>query len=203
MDQIKIGKFIAEERKAKKYTQRELADKLSISDKTISKWERGNGFPEVSLLLPLCNELEITVNELLSGERLQAMDYKKKAEENMVNLVKEAQESKKKIIMSAMVGVLVIVAAVPLFVVAGMFEMKVWTRVLLMGIGFVIMVIGIAIACVLDREAGAFECPECKERFVPDMKSYVMGPHTITKRKLTCPKMWMYKILQTCFNQIR
>ena len=188
MDQIKIGKFIAEERKAKKYTQRELADKLSISDKTISKWERGNGFPEVSLLLPLCNELEITVNELLSGERLQAMDYKKKAEENMVNLVKEAQESKKKIIMSAMVGVLVIVAAVPLFVVAGMFEMQVWARVLLMGIGFVIMVMRITIACVLDREAGAFECPECKERFVPDMKSYVMGPHTTTKRKLTCPK---------------
>ena len=61
------------------------------------------------MLLPLCNELEITVNELLSGERLQAMDYKKKAEENMVNLVKEAQESKKKIIMSAMVSVLVIV----------------------------------------------------------------------------------------------
>ena len=188
MDQIKIGKFIAEERKTKQYTQRELADKLSISDKTISKWERGNGFPEVSLLLPLCNELEITVNELLSGERLQEMDYKKKAEENMVNLVKEAQESKKKIIMSAMVAVLVIVAAVPLFVVAGMFEMQVWTRVLLMGIGFVIMVMGITIACVLDREAGAFECPECKERFVPDMKSYVMGPHTITKRKLTCPK---------------
>ena len=140
------------------------------------------------MLLPLCNELEITVNELLSGERLQAMDYKKKAEENMVNLVKEAQESKKKSIMSAMVSVLVIVAAVPLFVVAGMFEMQVWARVLLMGIGFAITVMGIAIACVLDREAGAFECPECKERFVPDMKSYVMGPHTITKRKLTCPK---------------
>ena len=193
MDQIKIGKFIAEERKAKKYTQRELADKLSISDKTISKWERGNGFPEVSLLLPLCNELEITVNELLSGERLQAMDYKKKAEKNMVNLVKEAQESKKKIIMSAMVSVLVIVAAVPLFVVAGMFEMQVWTRVLLMGIGFVITVMGIAIACVLDREAGAFECPECNNRFVPDMKSYIMGPHTITKRKLVCPYCGAHK----------
>ena len=193
MDQIKIGKFIAEERKAKKYTQRELADKLSISDKTISKWERGNGFPEVSLLLPLCNELEITVNELLSGERLQAMDYKKKAKKNMVNLVKEAQESKKKIIMSAMVGVLVIVAAVPLFVVAGMFEMQVWTRVLLMGIGFVIMVMGIAIACVLDREAGAFECPECHNRFVPDMKSYIMGTHTITKRKLVCPHCGAHK----------
>ena len=188
MDQIKIGKFIAEERKAKKYTQRELADRLGISDKTISKWERGNGFPEVSLLLPLCNELEVTVNELLSGERLQEMDYKKKAEENMVNLVKEAQESKKKIIMSAMVAALVIIAAMPLFMIAGLLQMQVWTRILLLGIGFVVMAMGIAIACVLDREAGAFECPECKERFVPDMKSYVMGPHTITKRKLTCPK---------------
>uniref|UniRef100_UPI003FEECE68 helix-turn-helix domain-containing protein n=1 Tax=Candidatus Fimenecus sp. TaxID=3022888 RepID=UPI003FEECE68 len=193
MDQIKIGKFIADERKRKGYTQKQLSEKLEISDKTISKWERGNGFPEVSLLLPLCNELEITVNELLSGERLQAMDYKKKAEENMVNLVKEAQESKKKIIMSAMVSVLVIVVAVPLFVVAGMFEMQVWTRVLLMGIGFVIMVMGIAIACVLDREAGAFECPECNNRFVPDMKSYIMGPHTITKRKLVCPYCGAHK----------
>ena len=193
MDQIKIGKFIADERKRKGYTQKQLSEKLEISDKTISKWERGNGFPEVSLLLPLCNELEITVNELLSGERLQAMDYKKKAEENMVNLVKEAQESKKKIIMSAMVSVLVIVAAVPLFVVAGMFEMQVWIRVLLMGIGFVIMVMGIAIACVLDREAGAFECPECNNRFVPDMKSYIMGPHTITKRKLVCPHCGAHK----------
>ena len=188
MDQIKIGKFIADERKRKGYTQKQLSEKLAISDKTISKWERGNGFPEVSLLLPLCNELEITVNELLSGERVSEEEYLKKAEENMVNLVREALESKKKIVLSAMVAGLTIIAAVPLFILSGMFEMPVWTRVLLMGIGFVIMVIGIAIACVLDREAGAFECPECKERFVPDMKSYVMGPHTITKRKLTCPK---------------
>ena len=148
----------------------------------------GNGFPEVSLLLPLCNELNITVNELLSGERLQEVDYKKKAEENMVNLVKEAQESKKKIVMSALVATLVIIAAVPLFVIAGAFKMQVWTRALIIGIGIVILVLGIAIACILDRDAGAFECPECKERFVPDMKAYVMGPHTITKRKLTCPK---------------
>ncbi len=188
MDQIKTGKFIAEERKAKKYTQRELADQLGISDKTISKWERGNGFPEVSLLLPLCNELGITVNELLSGERLQEVDYKQKAEENMVNLVKEAQESKKKIVLSALVACLVIMAAVPLFVVAGAFEMEIWLRMILMGIGMIIIIVGIAIACILDREAGAFECPECHERFVPDMKSYVMGPHTFTKRKLTCPK---------------
>ena len=193
MDQIKIGKFIADERKRKGYTQKQLSEKLEISDQTISKWERGNGFPEVSLLLPLCNELEITVNELLSGERVSEEDYLKKAEENMVNLVREALESKKKIVLSAMVAGLTIIATVPLFILSGMFEMPVWTRVLLMGIGFVIMVIGIAIACVLDREAGAFECPECKERFVPDMKSYVMGPHTITKRKLVCPYCGAHK----------
>ena len=103
MDQIKIGKFVADERKRKGYTQKQLSEKLEISDKTISKWERGNGFPEVSLLLPLCKELEITVNELLSGERVSEQEYRKNAEEHMVNLVREAQESKKKIVLSAIV----------------------------------------------------------------------------------------------------
>lgn len=119
MDQVKTGRFIAGERKKKGYTQKQLAEKLQISDKTISKWECGNGFPEVSLLLPLCSELDITVNELLSGEKVSEEDYRNKAEENMVNLVKEAQESKKKIILSAMVCTLTIIAALPLFLVAG------------------------------------------------------------------------------------
>lgn len=135
MDQIKIGKFIADERKRKGYTQKQLSEKLKISDKTISKWERGNGFPEVSLLLPLCNELEITVNELLSGERVSEEDYHKKAEENMVNLVKEAQENKKKIILSAMIAGLTIIAAVPLFVLSGMPVLETWLRMLLIVIG--------------------------------------------------------------------
>lgn len=187
MDQIKIGKFIAEERKKKSYTQRELAEILGISDKTISKWERGNGFPEISLLLPLCNELDITVNELLSGERLMEVDYKKKAEENMVNLVKEAQESRKKIILSAMVAILVIIAAVPLFILSGSLAMETWLRAVLIGIGSCVIIGGIIIACILDREAGAFECPQCGNRFVPEMKAYIMGPHTLTKRRLTCP----------------
>ena len=193
MDQIAIGKFIAEERKRKGYTQKQLSEKLEISDKTVSKWERGNGFPEVSLLLPLCKELDITVNELLSGERVSLEDYQRKAEENMVNLVKEAQESSKKIILSAVVALLVVVAAVPLFVLSGVLEMDTWLRCVLIAIGFVVLFLGIAVACVLDREAGAFECPECKTRFVPDMKAYVMGPHTITKRKLTCPHCGAHK----------
>ncbi|MCI5569580.1 MAG: helix-turn-helix domain-containing protein [Lachnospiraceae bacterium] len=187
MDQVKTGRFIAGERKKKGYTQKQLAEKLQISDKTISKWECGNGFPEVSLLLPLCSELDITVNELLSGERVSDEDYRNKAEENMVNLVKEAQENKKKIILSAMVCTLTIIAALPLFLVAGAFEMEEWMRAVLIAVGLVVIVLGIAIGCILDREAGAYECPECGYRFVPDMKSYVIGPHTITKRKLTCP----------------
>ena len=84
--------------KAKGYTQKQLSELLGISDKTISKWECENGFPEVSLLLPLCNELEITVNELLTGERISQQNYKKKAEENMVNMIREKEENKHKIL---------------------------------------------------------------------------------------------------------
>lgn len=111
----------------------------------------------------------------------------------MVNLVREAQESKKKIILSAMVALLVIVAATPMFVISGAIEMNTWIRVILIAIGFVVIVIGIAIACVLDRDAGAYECPECKTRFVPDMKDYIMGAHTITKRRLVCPHCGAHK----------
>ena len=127
------------------------------------------------------------MNELLSGERVSEEDYRKKAEVNMVNLVREAQESKKKIILSAMVATLTIVAAFPLFLLSGILEMENWLRVLLIAIGLVVVCGGIVIACILDREAGAFKCPDCNTRFVPDMKSYVMGAHTLTKRKLVCP----------------
>lgn len=188
MDQIKIGRFIAKERKSKGYTQRQLADILGISDKTVSKWERGNGFPEVSLLLPLCEELEISVNELLTGERVSEEGYRRKAEENMLNLVKEAQESKKKIILSAVVAGLSVVAAVPLIVISGALEMETWLRIVLIAIGAFVLIAGIIVACILDKDAGAFECPECHERFVPEMGAYIMGAHTITKRKLRCPK---------------
>ena len=91
MDQIQIGKFIAESRKARSLTQRQLADSLGISDKTVSKWETGKGLPEVSLMLPLCGELQITVNDLLSGERVSSTNYQKKAEENMMDLMRKLQ----------------------------------------------------------------------------------------------------------------
>ena len=95
MNQIKIGKFIASLRKEKGLTQMMLADRLGISDKTVSKWERGAGLPDVSLMLPLCETLEISVNELLTGEKLTYADYKKKAEVTIMNLVQENKENKK------------------------------------------------------------------------------------------------------------
>ena len=139
MDQIKIGRFIAEERKRKGYTQKQLSEKLDISDKTISKWERGNGFPEVSLLLPLCNELDITVNELLSGERVSEEDYQKKAEENMVNLVREAQESKKKIIFSVIISIFSLMASLPLFIISRMGIVEGIARIIFIVIGVIIL----------------------------------------------------------------
>lgn len=193
MDQIKIGRFIADERKRKGYTQKQLSEKLEISDKTISKWERGNGFPEVSLLLPLCNELEITVNELLSGERVSEEDYRMKAEENMVNLVREAQESKRKIIISAIIAFFSLLASMPLFIIAQAGMVNTEIQAILIAIGVIVLFGGIIIACVIDNEAGAFECPDCKTRFVPDMKAYIMGPHTVTKRKLVCPHCGAHK----------
>ncbi len=188
MDQIKIGRFIAKMRKEKPYTQRQLADMLGISDKTVSKWETGNGLPDVSLMMPLCDLLQISVNELLSGERLTDSEYQKKAEENMMNLIMEREESKKKIIISAIVCFLTLLSGVTMFVISGALEMEAWLRTLLILIGAAVIAGGIGAAVALDITAGTYECPNCLTRFVPTAAAYIAGPHTITKRKLKCPK---------------
>jgi len=87
MEQEKSGKFIAELRKEKNLTQQQLAEKLGITDRAISKWENGRGMPDLSLMKPLCNELGITINELLSGEKLAKKDYQDKFEENILNTI--------------------------------------------------------------------------------------------------------------------
>lgn len=87
MDQIKIGKFIAELRKEKNMTQQQLGDKIGVSFKTISKWETGKGMPDLSSLKPLSDCLEITINELLSGERIEKEQYIDKLEENIINTI--------------------------------------------------------------------------------------------------------------------
>lgn len=187
MDQIKIGKFIAQMRREQSLTQRQLAEKIGISDKTVSKWETGHGLPEVILMIPLCDTLRINVNELLSGERLADSEYQKKAEENIMNLVKEKEESKKKIILSVIEGALTILSGTTLILLVGFLEMNTWTRILLIVIAAIVIAGGIAVAAVLDMSVGTFECRKCGTRFVPTPGSYIAGPHTITKRKLKCP----------------
>lgn len=187
MDQIKIGRFIAQMRKEQSLTQRQLADMIGISDKTVSKWETGSGLPEVSLLMPLCKILHISVNELLSGEHLTASDYKKKAEENMMDLIREREESKKKIILSVIECFLTLLSGFTLIMLSGLLEMEIWLRIMLIVIALIVIAGGIGIAVALDISAGTYECKKCKTRFVPTAGAYIAGPHTLTKRKLKCP----------------
>lgn len=87
MNQEKIGKFISQLRKEKKMTQLELAEKLRVTDRSVSNWENGKCMPDLSLFKPLCEELGISMNELLSGEKLKKEDYQERFEENMVNTI--------------------------------------------------------------------------------------------------------------------
>lgn len=186
MDQIKIGKFIAEIRKEQNFTQRQLADILSISDKTVSKWECGKGLPEVSLMIPLCDALQITVNDLLTGERVSEVDYQKKAEENMMNLIKENEENKKRMALSIICGVITIIAVCSLVVIASYIAIPTIARIALIVFAIITAVAGIGAAAMLEVKAGYYECPHCKALFVPTMGEYVKGYHTLTKRKLKC-----------------
>ena len=95
MDQEKIGKFIAELRKEKGLTQSQLAEQFGISNKAVSKWENGKSLPDASIMIDLCNLLGITVNELLSGERISMEDYKAKSEETIISVVSTSQEEKR------------------------------------------------------------------------------------------------------------
>jgi len=89
MNQEKIGKFILKLRKEKKMTQKELADKLNVTDRAVSHWENGRRLPDVALYKPICEMFDITVNELLSGERLSKEESINKADENLIILTKE------------------------------------------------------------------------------------------------------------------
>lgn len=188
MDQQKIGKFIAQQRKKKGLTQSQLAEKLMLSEKTISKWECGKGLPEVSLMMPLCEILEITVNELLSGESLSQEEYKKQAESNLVEHIKKSnRDNKQKLIASFIIAISVsIILAMSVFL-ANIVE-ELYIKILLLVFSLAFLVLGVAYACILDLQVGFFECPHCHHRYTPTLRAYVFGTHTIKKRHMKCPK---------------
>ena len=110
MNQEKIGKFISDCRKKKKLTQSDLAEKLGVSDRTVGNWENGRNMPDLSLFKPLCDELDITINELLSGEKLPKEKYQEKFEENIINTIDYS--AKKLRITNRMIGLILLVVGV-------------------------------------------------------------------------------------------
>ena len=106
MSDNKIGSFIQLSRKEKGLTQKDLAEQIGVSDKTISKWENGNSVPDTAILNSLCEALDISVNELLSGEKLPVENYSMKAEENMMNLLKQNEDNQKNSKWQMIVGII-------------------------------------------------------------------------------------------------
>lgn len=139
-------------------------------------------------MIPLCETLHITVNDLLSGERVSESDYQKKAEDNMMDLIKENEENKKQMILSVICGTITIIAVCSLVIIASYMDLPMAVRILLIAGACLTAVAGIGAAAMLEIRAGYFECPYCKTLFVPTMGEYVKGYHTITKRRLTCPE---------------
>lgn len=189
MDQMKIGKFIAEQRKSRGMTQAMLAEKLGITDRAISKWERGKGMPDVSLMIELCEILGITVNELLSGEKIEMEDYKKKTEELLVEMTK-SEEDKNKGLLTAMWTITIVsigslIAALTLIY----FLIEPGLIQTLAAIGAVIVFsIPASIGMKLEVKAGYYECKSCHHKFVPSYKKVFLAPHISTTRYLKCPE---------------
>lgn len=113
-----IGEFLKELRKDKGLTQKELAEKIGISDKTISKWENGNSFPDTTMLLPLCNVLDVTVNELLTCEKIPPEIYSKKAEENMISLIEKNERTERSKAFIELMGIIVLCMGVIFLVIS-------------------------------------------------------------------------------------
>ena len=105
-----------------------------------------------------------------------------------MNIMREKEESIRKIIIEAVAFVITVLAGVSLITVAGLAELETWQRILLIAIAVIVMAGGITVGAMADMSIGTFECKHCGTRFVPSAASYIFGAHTITKRRLTCPK---------------
>ena len=200
MDQIKIGKFIAECRKKNNLTQMQLAEKLNITDRAISKWENGKGMPDSSIMLDLCNELKISVNELLSGEMIDMKEYDKKAEELIVELAKQDELKNKKLMIS--MWTILITSAIFYVVILLLAENTLEEGILLgtiICVSTMIFVIASFIALKFEIEAGYYECKKCHHKFIPSYKEALFAMHMSTTRYLKCPKChkksWAKKVM--------
>lgn len=187
MNQEKIGKFIAECRKEAGFTQASLGEKLGITDRAVSKWENGKSMPDISIMMELCEFLNINVNELLTGERLSMENYKQKAEENLLELQKQEELNNKKLLMlENVIGYTSSIAFLIMIFTASFAVENIWWRLVLIVAGMAIFVVGIIYAIKLEHDAGYYECPHCQTKYVPSMKAVVFAPHIGRSRKMRC-----------------
>ena len=200
MDQIKIGKFIAECRKNANLTQLQLAEKLAITDRAVSKWETGKSLPDSSVMLDLCNILGITVNDLLSGEKMNMENNNQKNEQLLLDMAKEL-EKKNKTIWSSM-WALMIVSIVGLLagisIAALLIPEGVWQLVTILSV-CVVFLIPCFYALKLEVSVGAYKCKNCGYEIVPSYMQALNAMHMGTTRYLECPncgkRTWCKKII--------
>jgi len=201
MDLIKIGKFISETRKKKNLTQEELAEKLYITDRAVSKWERGLSLPDADKMLELCNILDINVNELLNGEKINMKDYEKKTDELLVELAKQEELKNKKMITDMYVLVITTVVFYIGIIMLASFTLGEGTLFgIIVAVSTIVLVMVAFYALKLEVDAGYYECKKCNHRYVLDSYFKAMiAPHINTTRYLKCPKCgkrsWSKKVM--------
>ena len=201
MNQIKIGKFIAESRKDVNLTQMQLAEKLGITDRAVSKWERGIAMPDSSIMLELCEILKISVNELLKGERITMENNNEKNQELLLEMSKEIQQ-KNKIIWTNMWTILIVSSVALLGGSAAIYfwvPEGVWQVVGELGL-VVVFLIPCLYALKLEVSVGVYKCKNCGHEFVPTYKQALMAKHMGTTRHLKCPncqkRTWCKKVIK-------
>ncbi len=200
MDQIKIGKFINKLRKENKLTQYELAEKLNLTDRAISKWETGVCMPDIGTIPELCRVFNISINDLFSGEIVDKKDYNEKSEANLLAMAKEREEQNKKMMMYEMViGFMSSITFIVFIFVASFIEMSIIIKTMLFILSFLILIVGVSVALKIETETGYYECNECHHKYVPKYSSVYFAIHYGTTRYLKCPKCnkrsWNRKVL--------
>ena len=201
MDQLKIGKFIAECRKQKKLTQMQLAEKLNITDKAISKWENGKAMPDSAIMLELCDILCISVNELLNGEKISMEKNNQKNEQLLLDMAKELERKNKTIWFS--MWAIIIVSMIALFagvlIAAFLIPEGVWQLVTIIGV-CVVFLIPCFYALKLEVSVGAYKCKNCGHEIVPTYSEALWAMHMGTTRYLKCPnckkRSWCKKVFK-------
>ena len=200
MDQIKIGRFIAECRKKVNLTQSQLAEKLNITNRAVSKWETGKALPDSSIMLALCAALGITVNDLLSGEVVTMENYNKKSEEILLEMTKQKQRSDRQLlVLEWVIGILAcVIIFLPVFLGAFL-PLEDTLRVIVACSGLIPGTVGLVCAMRIEQVAGYYQCQHCDHRYVPGFRTMSIAMHIGRTRYMRCPKCnkksWQKKVL--------